>query len=90
MRYHLRTLLFWLTVAPLVIALAYWAIQFALGQPMQPQLFFALLALGIYAYIDIWRGLDRLLSGPNPAQSWKRKQRRRSRVRVERYAVGST
>jgi hypothetical protein len=90
LRYKLRALLLWSTVAPLVIALAYWAVEFALGGPLQPQLYFALLTLAIYAYIDIWRGIDRLICGPTAAQSWRPKPRRRVRVRIQRYAVGST
>jgi len=90
MRYRLGTLLILLAAAPLAIALAYWAIEFALGGRLKVQLCLAYEALSIYCCIALWRGLNRMVFGPSPAQSWRRKQRRRIRVRIERYAAGST
>ena len=90
MRYRLRTLLILLAVAPLAIALAYWAIEFALGEPLKIQLYLAFCALAVYSWIALWQGLNRTVFGPSAAQSWRRKQRRRIRVRLERYAGGST
>jgi hypothetical protein len=90
MRYRLRTLLIWVAVAPLLIALAYWAAEFALGGRLRWQLYLAYLAMSLYSCISAWRGLNQMLFGPTSAHSWRQKTRRRIRFRIERYFGEST
>ena len=98
MRFGLRTLMIVLALAPLAGALTYWACDFAFGGPLRMQVYSAFLigffGVSIYSCIAICRGVDCLLFGPSAIDSWRRywrrKPRHRLRVRIERYAAGST
>jgi len=87
--YHLHTLLTWMAIAPLLIALGYWAIESRWEGDYVPGLF-GVVALSAYCCIAGWRGMNYMLFGPTAALSWRRKKRQRIRVRIERYATGST
>jgi hypothetical protein len=90
MRFRLRTLLIWASIAPLLIALAYWAAEFALGGRLRWQLYLAYVVVSIYACLSAWRGLNQMLFGPNAVQSWRQQSRRRVKFRIERYLGEST
>ncbi len=94
MRYELRSLLAWLTIAPLLIAIAYWSAEFARGGRLQVQVYLAFVALSVYCCVAAWRGINQMLFGPTALESWRcywrRKRGRRIRVRIEKYVTEST
>lgn len=92
MRYRLRTLVILTAVGPPLIAGTYWTAIWLGGQPMVlgVAVMVALAAAWVFGLVAWYRELLHMISGPNAAQSWRRRRRRRFRVRIERYAYGST
>jgi hypothetical protein len=92
MRYRLRTLVLLTAIGPPLLAALYWFVQWLGGNPVAFGLGFliALFAGFVFGLIAWYYELQYMIDGPNAAKSWRRKQRRRIRVRIERYAGGST
>ena len=93
MRYRLGTLLIVAAIAPPLLAGVYWIVLWVWAHP--------LLALGVacvLAYWSLWivgpvlwfNGFVDTICGPSPARPSRRKTRRSYRVRLARYADGST
>jgi len=84
MQYRLRSLVLLSAIGPPVLALAYWGIKFAMGGGLRIQIYLAFLALSVYCCIAGWSGLNQMLFGPTPMQSWQRfwRRKRRQRIRV--------
>ena len=73
---------------PPLIAGAYWAPTW-LGA--NPAVFVvAAMAMWVFAPVAWYYELMSMVCGPDPFRPSRRKQRRRVRVRLERYAYGST
>lgn len=91
MRYRLRTLVALTAVGPPLLAGLYWAAIWLGGQPIVIGVaaLLALLAAFVIGLVAWYFELTDMISGPRPAHTWRRK-RRRVRVRIERYAYGST
>lgn len=92
MRYRLRTLVLLTAVGPPLLAGLYWTATWLGGQPIAlgMGLLVALFAASVFGLIAWYYELIYMISGPNPAQSWRKTKRRRFRVRIERYSYGST
>ncbi len=94
MRFTLRTLVLWLTIGPAVLAVSWWSLQWLIGYRPHP----TLIAVFIVAYLVgaiagpflLYRELMTLLCGPDSTSHRGRKTRRKVRVRIERYAGGTT
>jgi hypothetical protein len=94
MRYPLRTLLLCLTFGPPVLAIAWWSLQWLLGHQLHPTLCVILIAAYLLGSLSgpflLYGELMRLLCGPDSPPQRQRKTRRKVRVRIERYAGGTT
>jgi len=92
MRYRLRTLVVLTAIGPPLLAGSYWAGKWLGSQPFVfgVAVIVALFAAFVFGLIAWYRELLYMIGGPSPAKSWCRTQRRRVRVRIERYAGGST
>jgi len=94
MRYRLRTLVLLTIVLPPLLATVYWSIQWWRGQPLHPTLLVLLVIAHVIASVAgpiLWyHELMYMICGPSPARLLRRRQRRRVRVRLERYDGGST
>ena len=92
MRYRLRTLVLLTTVGPPLLAALYWVVLWLGGNPIVVGigLLISLWAAFVFGLIAWYHELQAMIGGPSAAKSWRRKQRRRIRVRIERYAAGST
>jgi len=91
MQYRLRTLVLITAIGPPLLAGTYWAVRL-LGNPVALGLTtaVAMLAALVFGLIAWYHELVRMIAGPSAAKSWRRKQRRKVRVRIERYVAGST
>ncbi len=92
MQFRLRTLVIFTAIGPPLLAALYWFAQWLAGNPIVISvgllvLHFAAFVFGLVAW---YYELLCMIDGPSAAQSWRRKQKRRIRVRIERYAGGST
>jgi Zn-dependent protease with chaperone function len=92
MRFRLRTLVLLTAIGSPLLAALYWVVQWLGGNPIALGVGFliALFAVFVFGLIAWYHELQYMIGGPSAAQSWRRKQRRRIRVRIERYADGST
>lgn len=94
MQFPLRTLLFWLTVAPFLLATAHWTVMWSLGQRIHPTLLTVLLITyclsALAGPILLYRELICLTCGPEAFAPVPRKIKRRIRYRIERYTSSSS
>jgi hypothetical protein len=94
MRSSLRVLLMWLTLGPPLLAIAWWSILWLLGQRPHPTLHAVLIAAWLYGAVAgpflLYGELIRMVCGPGFIPHRGRKTRRKVRVRIERYADGTT
>ena len=92
MRYRLRTLVLITAIGPPLLAATYWTARLVGGNPIALGLTSAvgLLAAFVFGVMAWYYELLSMIAGPTAARSWRRKQRRKVRVRIERYAAGST
>jgi Zn-dependent protease with chaperone function len=92
MQFRLRTLVLLTAIGPPLLAAFYWVAQWLGGNPIAlgVGLLIALFAVFVFGLIAWYHELQYMIGGPSASQSWRRKQRRRIRVRIERYAGGST
>jgi hypothetical protein len=92
MRYRLRTLVIFTAIGPPVLAALYWFAQWLRGNPvvLGVGLLVLLCAATVFGLVAWYYELLYMIGGPSAAQSWRRKQKRRIRIRIERYAGGST
>ena len=92
MRYRLRTLVILTTIGPPLLAGAYWAAKWLGAHPV------VFIILAVVAYLASWvigpiawyYELVSMICGPDPARPRRRKKWRVVRVRLERYADGTT
>jgi hypothetical protein len=92
MQYRLRTLVLWTAVGPPVVATLWWVLQWMGSVPYRwlIPLMFAGMASWIVAPIVWYFELSSWVFGPSFLKYKPRKKRRRTRVRIERWAGGST
>jgi len=88
MRYRLSTLVILTAIGPPLIAGAYWAATWVGANPVAFVIF--AMAMWVVAPVAWYYELMSMVCGPDPFQPSRRKKRRRIRVRIERYAYGST
>jgi hypothetical protein len=92
MRYRLRTLIVISTIGPPLLAGAYWAGEWLVAHPVT--FIIAAMAAGVASWvlapIAWYYELMNMVCGPDPFRPRRIKKRRVVRVRLERYAGGST
>ena len=92
MQYRLRTLILWTAIGPPLIAIAWGGMHWFWSAPIRLRIvaIFAYLAAWIIAPLVWYFELTSWICGPGFRRTKPKKFRRVVRVRIERYAGGST